>query len=286
MKIHPYSVRLSEGTQPLVQVLDHIRAENISMRLRTVGPELKAEDILTRNGLYYMDFVRMRFRGGPGRASRTAQIQGFQFQRDEAFGEETAALYDPGTGFIFVQYKHEGIKAAHIAQYLSNYIPTAQNNYEFHACLDPDVLAKLRRKRIFRKIDFTVASGPVTHRERQQGVSMKRALVHIGESGAQSISVSVSMAHEHTGMDRSWVNETLNLLRSNISGDQGSVSTLRVYAKDDPTTPTEILDLIANRLYKDYELEPSAVDLRYPRDARYHLLETARTELAPHLRHD
>lgn len=156
MKIHAYKVESVDGSRPLEEVLRLIEEEeSLRERIRLINQvELRAESVSQQNRLWLMDFVRIRTSHGPGKVGRDSEVEGFEFEEEEGFGEETAALFDPESGYILVQYNHFGVRAGAIADYLSAYDGTEGSLYTFKPKYDEDVERRLLNHGITRKISF------------------------------------------------------------------------------------------------------------------------------------
>jgi hypothetical protein len=118
MAVHLFEVRALHRTPPLAQLLERIHGDAIADRLRTVGhQEVRVETIAAprsrgNNTPYWLlDFTKIRFEHGPGKASREDPIESFELDADQGFGEETAVLYDPRRQAMLIQYNHYGARS-------------------------------------------------------------------------------------------------------------------------------------------------------------------------------
>lgn len=148
MKIHAFKVTKEDKTADLADVLKLVHAEKkLDKRIRLINrAELRIDSIELRDGVWFLDFVKFRQTQGPGRGKKKAKTEGFEFKRGESFAEETAALYDPATNYMLVQYNHSGVRAGSIAQYLSDYDGASANIYSLNPKYDPETERKLQQK--------------------------------------------------------------------------------------------------------------------------------------------
>lgn len=278
MKVHAYKVDFTDGSQPLEEVLQQIENEqSLRERIRLINQvELRAESISQQDGLWLMDFVRIRTSHGPGKVGRDSEVEGFEFEEEEGFGEETAALYDPSTGYILIQYNHFGVRAGAIADYFSAYDGTENNLYTFKPKYDEDVERRLLNHGITRKISFCLDVTRMSEQDRQRGRPLSEAIDYGRQNGADKIKVEISVQGERNRSLAQGALDGLAALRSILGQNPDAVTKLEVSGKENQDSVTEVLDLIAHRLsieFNDLVLGP---DLRYPRDERWRALTRAK----------
>jgi len=286
VKIHAFKVEPYEGSENLENVLQKIANEpQLRERIRLVNQiELRAESIERRNGFWLLDFVRIRTSHGPGKVGRDSAVQGFEFEDEEGFGEETAALYDPNTGYILIQYNHFGVRAGAIADYLSAYDQNENNLYTFKPKYDEDVERRLLNQGITKKIMFTLDVSRMSDQDRQRGRPLSEAIEYGRRSGADRIKVEIAVTGDRgRGLAENAL-EGLNALRGILGQNPDAVRKLEVAGKEDRDSVTEVLDLIGHRLSVEFNDLNIGPDLRYPRDERWRALLRARNGWAQVLR--
>lgn len=114
MTVRVYAVQPLNEEHTLEDVCEKLSRLDIEGRNRdlltgTVRVE-KIERPTPRRPYWLMDFVRLRYNHGPGRASERRPVKGFDMANGDGFAEETAMLYCPKHGMIFSQYNHFGVK--------------------------------------------------------------------------------------------------------------------------------------------------------------------------------
>lgn len=278
MKVHAYKVDFTDGSQPLEEVLQKIEYENhLIERIRMINQvELRAESVSQLDGLWLMDFVRIRTSHGPGKVGRNSEVEGFEFDEEEGFGEETAALYDPASGYILVQYNHFGVRAGAIADYLSAYDGIENNLYTFNPKYDEDVERRLLNHGITRKISFCLDVTKMSQQDRQRGRPLSEAIDYGRENGADKIKVEISVQGERNRSLAQGALDSLSALRSILGQNPDAVTKLEVSGKENQDSVTEALDLIAHRLSVEFNDLVLGADLRYPRDERWRALIRAK----------
>jgi hypothetical protein len=278
MKVHAYKVEFTDGSQPLEEVLQQIENEqSLRERIRLINQvELRAESITQQDGLWLMDFVRIRTSHGPGKVGRDSEVEGFEFEEEEGFGEETAALYDPTTGYMLIQYNHFGVRAGAIADYFSAYDGTENNLYTFKPKYDEDVERRLLNHGITRKISFCLDVTRMSEQDRQRGRPLSEAIDYGRQNGADKIKVEISVQGERNRSLAQGALDGLTALRSILGQNPDAVTKLEVSGKENQDSVTEVLDLIAHRLSVEFNDLVLGADLRYPRDERWRALTRAK----------
>lgn len=278
MKVHAYKVESVDGSRPLEEMLRQIEGEeSLRERIRLINQvELRAESVSQQNGSWLMDFVRIRTSHGPGKVGRDSEVEGFEFDEEEGFGEETAALYDPASGYILVQYNHFGVRAGAIADYLSAYDGTENSLYTFKPKYDEDVERRLLNHGITRKISFCLDVTRMSEQDRQRGRPLSEAIDYGRQNGADKIKVEISVQGErHRSLAQNAL-DSLSSLRSILGQNPDAVTKLEVSGKESQDSVTEVLDLIAHRLSIEFNDLILGADLRYPRDERWRALVRAK----------
>ncbi len=278
LKVHAFKVETARNSSPLAGILQRILDETaLRNRIKTINTiDMRADAVENRAGIWLMDFVRFRGDHGPGKVGRDSEIEGFDFQPGESFGEETAALYDPGNEYILIQYNHFGIRAGAISDYLSIFFDNEENSYTFKPKYDPEVEAKLRRQRIDRRLEFAIDMSRLSAHDRELGTPLRQALGFGREAGADHIEVVVSVKGEGTRSLARTSRGILDRLKNLQVRNADALSKLKVAGKENSDSVMETLDLIAQRLLFQYGVMPGP-DLRYPREARWSVLERARS---------
>lgn len=278
MKVHAFKVERTNESELLENVLRQIeRQDNLRGRIRTINQtELRAEVVEERDQIWLIDFVRIRTDHGPGRVSRDTEVEGFDFDEEEGFGEETGALFDPETGYILIQYNHFGVRAGVIADYLSAFNETVNNLYTFKPKYDEDVERKLLNQDITRKVAFTIDVSRMSEQDRQRGQCLSEAISYGREVGADKIKVEISVSGDRSKGLAEKAREGISALRSILGQNPDAVTRLEVSGRENRDSVTEVLDLIGHRLSVDFNDLRVGGDLRYPREERWQALIRAK----------
>jgi hypothetical protein len=292
MKIHVYKVISELNTPDLKVVLNYIEALPLDQRLRSLGKEqqeIRAENIKkpTSSLPYWLiDFTRLRFDHGPGKVNRNTPIEDFNLNNDEGFGEETAALYDESSGYLFIQYNHFGVRSGSIATYLND-IRTNQNDvYSLHVKMDGDSEVRLARTNIIKKLNFKIAPVNMSTDMRQAGVSVDRILKLSDELNAETIEVTISSGKSgNSNLLFGKVSKVINALKEMMHQDDRfnnseitprALQKFEVYGKKELDSITEEIDMISPKLEYDIDGLVLGEGKRFTQESRWGALIRAR----------
>lgn len=274
--VHLYQVLTDDKSKPIDQLLEAVRTQPIESRLRNINNRDMRLDHVEQaaNGLWKLDFTVLRFDNGPGRASRDAPLRDFDLHEGEGFGEGTAAIYDPSSGHIALQYNHYGARASAICAYLST-LDEKPNGYEFRISLNDTALARLKKKTVFTRLELKVAPAQLSGAFKKANVSLCSALAAQQDTfGGDFISIEV-------GLDRQSKKSTLpiaNTLKSLIQlaqGERDAVKRLQVSGKDSEVSPIDVVDLLEEARTTTFKDLPLSLGLRYPLEDRLLRIERA-----------
>lgn len=274
MRVYAFKVSKTDASETLESTLEKIQNEqNLENRIREVNKtEIRSEQIRLHDHLWLIDFVKIRTNNGPGRVGRSSPVEGFDFGDDEAFGEETAALYDPSTEHLLVQYNHHGVRANAIADYLSAFVPNNANLYSLSPKFDTDVERRLLSTGIHRKILFSIDLSRMSEQDRLRGAPLSEAIEYGRRTGSDKIKIEISVSGNKERSLADAALETVTSLREIFQNNGDAVNRLEISGKVDADSATEVLDLIAHRLSLNFEDLELGDDLRYSRDERWNTL--------------
>lgn len=276
MKIHAFKVEPLGNSQSLEDVLKEIRGDKIDARVRLVNSsEVRIDSIDERDGVWLMDFAKFRQTQGPGKGSRKSKVVGFDFKKGETFAEETAALFDPGTGYILIQYNHSGVRAGAISQYFSEYCQVATNDYSFKPRFDPDTERRLLKKAIKRNFSFRIDVTEMSEQDLKRGVALKDA-INLGKgcsAGLVNVILAAGGPKDH-GLGGAFT-DMLQAVRELAANNPPAVKSVKISGKENEDAAVEVLDLLVQRLCVDLDIKPG-MDLRLPLEERWKGLFRAR----------
>jgi hypothetical protein len=285
MKVHLFKVVSFNGAPPLDTLLDIISNDPLDQRLRMVGhQEMRMEEALqphtngNRTPYWLLDFTKLRFEHGPGKASRIDAIEGFELDDNQGFGEETAALYDPQTHHLLIQYNHHGPRSGKIQEYFSTYSNDQNRIYELQIRLDETSEIRLAQKQIINKLQFKVAPSSISAAHRQGNISMARSIELSETLHGQTIEVTVSAGRGSLSMPKaqSMINALKRLVQTDALHNTNSVDTFKVSGKNNIDDATDTIDMLASKLEIVSAGLIMGTDLRYTQRSRWDALIRAR----------
>jgi len=262
MKIHAYKVvGAHENTRPFEQSLEECAALSLPDRLHNQGSvRLRLEDFSRRASLIEMNFVSFRLGSAPVRVAEDRPAAEIDIDEDEFFGEETACLYDPASRYLIVQYNHYGPRIGGIRDAMQYTLDSEQHGYEFVPKLHPTSEDRIRYFKTVSRVEVAFAIPDLTPDcgDLSVGESIELAKAH----GAQRLDIVLA---SRSGLVIGPINDWLLKLRRLAGHNDSSIEKVKVVASDEEDGPRETIDLLADRLCKDWTL---------PRTGRRVSLET------------
>lgn len=282
MNVGLFTVSDFDRNTQLESALASIQRMPLENRMKEVyrGFHMRLETIMEPNEerpYWLLDFVRLRYDHGPGRASSHAPIAGFDLAPDDGFGEETAMLYVPQSKHLFIQYNHHGTKQGALVSYLAMVNPDRVYGFEISPSLDPAVEAKLLRSDRFSRFEMSIAPGLLSAEMRNEGVAVAQALRATDGFSAPHVTVTLSVGHSKASLATAAVRDAINFVRRAVNAHDGAVSSASVIGKsvDDVDAKAEVLDLIAPRKKWEFTDLELGLDRRYTQQSRFRALERA-----------
>ena len=272
-KIHLYKLFTGRDSRNLVDVIRETVGIDLEDRTRRLPRQpYRLEDAVrpTRNAPFWLiDFAKLRFDGGPGKASKATPVESFELDGGFGFAEETAMLYHAETDYVVMQYNHYGPRAGSIEEYLSTVDLTQVNDFGLRLQLNPDAQARLDRKTIFTRLKIRVAPAKLSAAFRRNNMALVSSLEASSTLVAGDI-VTVEVALERDGQHRSLnLGRHIRSLLRMANDEVEAVDSLVITGKDGVEDRLDAVDLISERLEHVIKQLPLDGGLRYPRDARY-----------------
>lgn len=246
---------------------------------------LRLEAMGGQDGFVLADVAAARVGHGPGRMATNAPMAEFDLGEGESFGEDTGFAYDPETGYLALQYNHQGPRVGRIEQYLHaadfsfGGLRAAQPGesqfdlcgFRFGAVLQPGAYAKLRTMHIVKRLEVSISLPGAQAADRERGRSLSQVLDAPLPEGIEKLEIVMTSSAQKNG----------RLGRQGVMGFVDDalalgphVQNLFVRGKQNDDTPTEELDLLEQRLETtaNVQLGPGG---RFPRAARWEALSAA-----------
>lgn len=285
MKVHLFKVRTMDGAQPLENLLTAIQGDPLENRLRTLSyQEIRLESLrapTTRGNpspYWLLDFTKLRFEHGPGKISRDAAIEGFELEEDQGFGEETAALFDPASQHLLIQYNHNGPRSGRIEEYFCNYENAVVDKYALHIVLDDTANVRLAQKDIITKIQFKVASPRITAAQRAANVPLSRVIDMANNMNGETVDVTISAGHGRLTMQtvQNMIGTLRNMMVRRDDPVEGPLKTFKITGKSGINGESDEINMLLSKQESTIDGLEMGADRRYTRESRWNGLLRAR----------
>lgn len=281
MKIWAYRV-VPQGHRPLADLVAATMDRPLGERTFPGAPAgMRLEEANAAGGHLHLDFARPRAGHGPGRMGRARPIEDIPMEGDDSFGEDTAMVYDPDSGFAAVQFNPFGPRPTAIQQYLNagdlalGTGPDGLFGYSFGSCFRPEAFARLRDYRLVRYIDFTVsvpAANPADFAAGRSVGDMLRTASLTG--GVQTVRIKMTAGKRRGD---SLALDAAFLILSDLERMGGELITGEVGGKRTPDEKTSKVDLVDERVSAEREVRPNRGQ-RFARNERWSALRSALDE--------
>lgn len=277
MNVNLFRVSASTGLPPLEEVLEQLVGQSYEDRLRRVGTyNMRLEHIApphspgNTSDYWMLDFVKLREQG-PGRAGRNTPIEDFEMNDEHAFGEETAALYDPATRYMLVQYNHHGVRAPGIQEYFNQvqHNPDGLSSYFLRIKLDESSEVRLARKQHISKVHFKIDASKMSAAFRNADVGLARALELTEMQDGQTLEITINAGRGRNlrrGPIQSLINTLLGVRADDEANDNGSLRQFEIQGREDELGRQEAINMLSPKL------ETTISDLSTGNGRRYTLL--------------
>ncbi|ENB4190707.1 hypothetical protein ABHO71_003694 [Stenotrophomonas maltophilia] len=197
MRIQKFRVaRHSRSVPRLETLLTQIDSDQLSARTRQINNvKFRLEDATldSSTGWWLLNFVRNRTGHGPGKFHAGQSIQGFNFAAGESFAEDTAALYDPATRFMYIQYNHTGVRHSAMATYLSIY-SGHEPGYSIRPKLDLDAERRFQKQDVTRRVDLGFDLTKMSAADRIAGNSLTQVAEIGGDYAADRLYITLTIS--------------------------------------------------------------------------------------------
>lgn len=287
VRIHVFRLVPSHDSMSVEDVINRINHDALEDRARGFGAEdMRLEHVtsvkskVTGDRHIYLDFVRLRDTHGPGRASRGRAVCGFELADDEYFGEETAALFLPATGYILLQYNHYGVKPRAIAEYLGQYIEGVTNAYEVNVKTDPNAERIFNRQNIIRRLELGIDLTQMDTGDKAAGRSLGEMAKLAKAMGGRRLKITISV-----GMDKKTglMPRTKENIADLLANEADALTRAEVAGRETADSQTEVVDLLQHKLTSVQSVNLGQ-DRRFPFEERRKALKRAYDEWKPVLK--
>lgn len=287
MSVHLFKVTKNESTQPLSDLLEKISQDDLQTRVIDIaGTKVRLEDILkpmskgNQSRYWLLNFIKFRFENAPGKAKLDSQTEGFELAPNEGFGEETAALYDPKSNYMIIQYNHNGVRSHAIQEYFCLYGHTSESisGYELNIKLDPTTEERFLKKKYITKVQIKIAPFDILTQFRDADVSLTDMLKLSERSNSNHIELTLA-APKGESLKGKFARNFTGFLRKLMSHDSEEnsriLSKFNVSGKVELEDRAEAINMLAAKLKLTIDNLQIGDDLRYTLKSRWEGLSRA-----------
>ena len=268
-----------QTAQKLSDTLDDFAQLSLDQRWRN---DIRLEQVINvpKNSvrrlpeMYHLDFVKKR-EVGPGKLGNAAPVSGIQMQKDEDFGEETAAIYIPSKKWLLVLNNQAGIGPSRMAEYFNAVDPGGNRQFAYSASarLDPTVLTRLGGMSNLTSVDITATVDALGATNDAVGLAVAQATQ---STQAKRVSITLGANTGRKKLNFLSNKPIINLVKK-LFGQGDAVTVLKVKGED-PTTgkKDQVINLLEHKIKQQYRVdELKVIDHRYTINSRWDLLEKA-----------
>jgi len=272
--IHLFDL-ISDSNRDLAVLLKKINETPKPQRWRDIGGyqvALLAINFDEPNERVFMDFVKRRA-VGPGKVKADSEIDGFDFDTGENFGEETSALWDSKHKWLAVQYNQSGVRAHSITSYFNVFHHDPDSDWTSAAVLDTSTQAKLKTKQLVRSATLSVTmTEAMTEALRDAGQSLGDAFAGMAKAAEPAtIEITLGMAHKKGFLKKAFSGAVTNLRQ--LVGREEGLHKLQIKARETEDGPDEVIDLLKHRIKSSYSSGDLRVHMgRYTVESRWRAL--------------
>lgn len=277
LNVNLFKVKTEDGSERLDERLKKIETTPLAQRVRHIGYKIRLEEAKapsTDCPYWLLDFAKLRFDGGPGRASEENPTSSFDLVEGEGFSEETAMLYDPKSNFALLQYNHHGPRMQAIADYLSIFDPEQSSTYDLRIQLRADAQTRLEKKKIFTRLEIKVAPALLSDEYKKKNVSLTSMLKQqTDEFGGDTVAVTIGLERFSSASLK--LKQFINTFKVMANEERDAVTHLTIVGRDEADAPVDAVDLIAEKEQLEYKNVEMDTGLRYLRGERWRCLQAA-----------
>ena len=275
-KIHAFHVHKTDGAPAIANILASIAKTEMRQRLKKIGYQrIRLENITPPSStqkFWLLDFCKLRD-DGPGRASADSASEDIEIDATESFTENTAALYDPSTNIMVLQYNHNGPKHGVISEYLSMWLGMQHEEYDLQIKLNKSAQARLKAKKQFTRIKIKAAPAKISADWKKKNVGLKTSIeTQANFFGGDIITIDVSVEDARTE-DSLSIRSIINGIVSLAAEDRDAVKQVEVSGRQNDNDKIDVINLISEKLEQVYNKLPLNDGRRIELKIRHEKLE-------------
>ncbi|TGK51125.1 DUF6731 family protein [Leptospira kanakyensis] len=257
----------------LTEILNLIMKQDVEDRNLNYGESVLRiqECSLDEQGIYEGNFVKIRMYGLPSKASIDGTLAEFDLEDDEGMGEEASFLYDSNLKILAFQRNRYSVTMPTFSNYLKKKTK-GKSEIDFLPILTVDTLKKFQKMNSITKFNLKVAGISNPEAFKKSGYAPERVIDLLEEFGAPNMDLTFSMGFAKGSslkikpLQRA-INQFLKFASGKDDETKSEVTSL-IVTGNGSENHQEIIDLIANRLYLEKEIDLNKADRVLPYSTR------------------
>jgi len=255
MKIDYYQVELPKDETKTFETLIKSVADSADDRTRNEKYNhvpFRLQEAHESGSLWIGNMVKIRMDGIPPKTKLTGEQEDIDLDDDEGLGEETAFLYDPKTKILVTQRNRFAVSTSAFARYWV--LRCGIDVLSLNPVLRSDAMKRMEQMRVHRKLEVSVAGLNNMQIFQNQGKGVG-ALVDLStEFKAPIVSIAVSMGHNKGTLAKvkDYADKLMKAVNTSTSSrnqkKSGAVTKILVSGKEGDDEPTEVVDLLEDRM--------------------------------------
>lgn len=223
-----------------------------------------------QDGIYEGNLVKIRMVALPSKAHIDGDLTEFDLSENEGMGEETAFLFDSNLKILAFQRNRYSVSLSLFLFYFKK-ILNLKSEFDFLPILTKDSLNKFQKMNSINKFNIKVAGISNPENFKNSGYTPEKVIDLLNEFEAPHMELTFSMGFSRGSLKinaiQNAVNQLLKFAKVHKNGKREEITSLVVTGSDSEGS-SEIIDLIANRLFESKELDLSRKQRLLPYESR------------------
>lgn len=231
--------------------------------------------VISSQGIFEGNYIKIRMVGLPSKASKTGEVTTFDLEDNEGMGEEAAFLYDSTTNILAIQRNRYSFTINSFAYYLNKF-NTSNDDIEFLPIISENTLDRLSNLESITKFQLKVSGISNPTHFKNSGLAPGKVIDLLEEFEAPQLSLEISSGYTKNSLKKSSINRAINqfLKFANLNSENVSPSevTSLLVTGTDLEEKKDIIDLIADRVFSEQDIDISVKQRSIPYPTRRKVL--------------
>lgn len=230
---------------------------------------------ISNQGIYEGNYIKIRMLGLPSKASTSGEVTNFDLEDNEGMGEEAAFLYDSKNHILAIQRNRYSLTVNSFAYYLNKF-NTNNEEIEFLPIISENTLERLRKLDSITKFQLKVSGISNPEHFKNSGLAPGKVIDLLDEFEAPQLSLEISAGYSKNSLKKSSINRAINQFLKFTNLDSKNISpsevTSLLVTGADSNDQKDIIDLIADRVFSEQEIDITVKQRSIPYPTRKSIL--------------